>query len=225
MEGTERLHISNRSGAIRVTAEPGAALDVGGAEVERDPEGGGLRVRCSKSSKPIVVRCPEGTDLVLGTVSGNVQVQGPAGAVKVATVSGDIRVDSAASLDVRTKSGNVEVGNCEGDCGVVVTSSTVKIGEAGRAKVAAVSGRVEVEKLKDAKVQTVSGKVDLGARGGGQVLVQTVSGNVDVSVPSERRPSTALKSFSGRIKCDCEAGDDGEVRIRTMSGAIRLRCR
>jgi DUF4097 and DUF4098 domain-containing protein YvlB len=230
MDGSERvhianLHISNRSGAILVTAVAGARLDVGNAEIERDAESGDLRVRGSKPSKPVVVRCPEGTDLVLGTVSGNVEVKGTVGAVKVATVSGNIRVEHAASLDVRTKSGTVDVGECEGDCNVVVTSSTVKVGEAGHAKVSTVSGRIAVDQLDDAKVQSVSGKVELGARGGGQVLVQTVSGNVDVSVPTDRAPSTALKSFSGRVACDCDAGSDGEIRVRTMSGAIRIRCR
>jgi DUF4097 and DUF4098 domain-containing protein YvlB len=225
MDGSERLHISNRSGAIRVTAGAGATLDVRGAEMERDPEGGGLRVHSPKPSKPIDVLCPEGTDLVLGTVSGAVEVKGLVGAVKVATVSGNISVERAARLDVRTKSGTVDVGACEGECNVVVTSSTVKVAEAGRAKVSTVSGRIEVDQLDDAKVQTVSGKVELGARGGGQVLVQTVSGNVDVSVPTDRTPSTALKSFSGRIACDCDAGSDGEIRVKTLSGAIRIRCR
>jgi DUF4097 and DUF4098 domain-containing protein YvlB len=224
MDGPERLHISNRSGAVRVTAEVGATLDVKGGNVERDPEGG-LRIDGARPSKAIEVRCAAGTDLVIGTISGAVEVRGPAGAVKVATVSGNIDVERAARLDVRTKSGTVDVGACEGDCNVVVTSSTVKVGAAGRAKVSAVSGRIAVDQLDDAKVQTVSGKVELGSRGGGQVLVQTVSGNVDVSVPTDSTPSTALKSMSGRIACDCATGSDGEIRVKSLSGAIRIRCR
>lgn len=224
MDGPERLHISNRSGAVRVTAQSDATLDVKGGRIDRDPEGG-LRVDGDRPSKTIDVVCAEGTDLVIGTISGAVEIRGPAGAVKVATVSGNIRVERAASLDVRTKSGTVDVGSCTGDCNVVVTSSTVKVGEAGRAKVSAVSGRIEVDRLDDAKVQTVSGKVELGSRGGGQVLVQTVSGNVEVSVPPDRAPSTALKSMSGRIACDCQTGTDGEIRVKSLSGAIRIRCR
>jgi DUF4097 and DUF4098 domain-containing protein YvlB len=224
MAGAEPLHISNRSGSIRVTAVPGATLDVDGGEIDTDPEGG-LHVRGRRGSSPIDVTCPEGSDLVIGTVSGRVEVEGPAGAVKVATVSGKIDIERAAEIDVRTKSGNVTVGTCAGDCNVVVTSSNVTVGEAGRASVATVSGRIAVEKLDDARVKTVSGTVELGARGGGQVHVQSVSGNVEVSLPPDRQPSTSLKSFSGRIKCDCENGDDGEIRIKSISGAIRVRCR
>jgi DUF4097 and DUF4098 domain-containing protein YvlB len=223
MTGSERLHISNRSGSIRVTAAPGAAFDVDGGELERDPEGG-LRVR-NRASGSIDVRCPEGTDLVIGTISGTVDVHGPAGAVKVATVSGKVNVERAGEVDVRTKSGNVAVGACAGDCHVVVTSSDVTVGEAARASVASVSGRVAVDRLDDAEVKTVSGTVELGARGGGQVSVRTVSGNVEVSVPTDRAPVTRLKSFSGKVACDCASGTDGEVRVKTMSGAIRVRCR
>jgi DUF4097 and DUF4098 domain-containing protein YvlB len=220
----EPLHISNRSGGVRVLAEAGATLDVQGAELKPDPEGG-LRAHSHKASKDVVVRCPPGTDLVIGTVSGSVDVQGPAGAVSVTTVSGRITVGQAERLDVRTKSGTVDVGACDGECNVVVTSSTVKVGEAGRARVASVSGRVEVESMNDAEVKTVSGTVELGARGGGNVKVHTVSGNVEVSVPPERTPETRLKSFSGNVSCDCDQGSDGEVHVKTMSGAIRVICR
>src|SRR5262249_51212568 len=131
MAAGERVRISNRSGAVRVTTEPDAALMVNGAPVTRDEDG----TWCvqSSSGSAIEVTCADGTDLVIGTNSGHVQVKGSPGAVRVATVSGKIDVEQAARLDVRTKSGHVEVGRCTGDCHVVVKSSTVEIGAAGKA--------------------------------------------------------------------------------------------
>lgn len=224
MAAGERVRISNRSGAIRVSTAPGAALSVDGAPVTRD-EDGTWCVRCGPGSSSIEVTCADGTDLVIGTVSGHVDVQGSPGAVRIATVSGKIAVEQAARLDVRAKSGHVEVGRCTGDCHVVVTSSRVEIGEAGKAVLSGISGRLVVDELHDAEVKTVSGDVTLGARGGGRIAVRTVSGGVEVELPPDSAPHTRLTSVSGHVECECPQGDDGEVRVATVSGRVKVSCR
>ena len=91
--------------------------------------------------------------------------------------------------------------------------------------VATVSGNIEVDEVDDAEVKTVSGKISLGARGGGQLAARSISGSVDVSVPDGSRPATRLKAVSGRVRCDASPGDDGEIRVKSVSGSISVTCR
>ena len=117
---TAVVRITTSSGAVRVRAEADrtecwsnvAALDVSPITVD------------GKSSA-VEVRVPEGTDLVIGTTSGRVTVEGRVGAVSVLTTSGRISIDRALSVDARTRSGRVHVGHAEGVCRIVSTSGTL----------------------------------------------------------------------------------------------------
>ena len=142
--------------------------------------------------------------------------------MRLATISGKIRVDEAARVDVRTKSGKIEIGTCAGDCRIMTKSATVRVARAGRATVAAVSGLVLLERVTSAEVKTISGKVLIGSSGGERVSVHTVSGKVEIRVPAATRPATRLKSLSGKIQNDLTPGDDFEIAVVSMSGAIRV---
>jgi DUF4097 and DUF4098 domain-containing protein YvlB len=223
MAEPKRISITTRSGKVRVT---GVATDevsiIGGFGETNDEDV--LEIRREPDSDEIEVICPSGTDVTIGTTSGNVETHGVLGSVRILTVSGKIHVAGAARIEIRTKSGKVDVRACEGECKVVTTSSKVHIGTAGNCRVAAVSGVVLLEHVSGAEVQTVSGKVLLGTSGAGDVSVKTVSGKVEIRVPSEIRPATHLKSVSGKVQCDCESGDDGTIAVKSLSGAIRLSC-
>ncbi len=216
--------MSTRRGRVHVTAAADTELSVEGGVISRDDEGM-LRIHRLPHADLIEVRCPSRTDVTVGTVSGRVDLEGPLGAVRVATVSGKVRVDDAGQVDVRTKSGSVDIGNCAGECRVMVTSANVHIGRAARATVAAVSGQVHADGVEGAEVKTVSGKVVLATSAAGRVSVRTVSGVVEVHVPNDVRPSTRLKSLSGRVQCECMPGSDGEISVKSVSGAIKVACR
>jgi DUF4097 and DUF4098 domain-containing protein YvlB len=221
---SQPLHVSTRSGKVRVTALPGAALEVSGGTVVHE-EKGVLLVRRTPGASKIEIRCAAGSDVTIGTVSGSVECAGELGALRIATISGKVNVEHATSVDVRTKSGRVEVGACEGDCRIVVASAKVHIGRAGRAMVAAISGQVLAEDVGGAEVKTVSGKVFLETTGAGRVSVKTVSGGVEVRVPREIQPATRLRSISGKVQCDCPTGGDGEINVASVSGGIKVLCR
>jgi DUF4097 and DUF4098 domain-containing protein YvlB len=215
------VHITTRQGNVRVVG--GRDLAVEGGLVDRHDDGS-VYVRREPDASEITISCPAGTDVTIGTVGGKVELEGPLGAARVATVSGKIRVDDAASIDVRTKSGSIRVGRCAGECRVVTTSSKVHIGSAGHASVAGVSGVVLIERVDDAEVKTVSGKVVCATAGAGDVSVRTVSGRVEVTVPADVKPQTHLKSVSGKVECSCETGADGEIAVATVSGRITVSC-
>jgi DUF4097 and DUF4098 domain-containing protein YvlB len=215
------VHISTRSGHVRVEAGEGFELAVEGGTIERHDDGG-IYIRRAPSSGSIEVRCAAGTDVTVGTASGKVELTGRLGAVRVATVSGRIRVEEAARIDVRTKSGKIDIGRCEGACRIMTKSSAIHVRHADRATVAAVSGLVLLEEVGGAEVKAVSGKVLIGAIGGRRVSVHSVSGKVEIRVPAASRPATRLRSISGRIDCDLTPGDDFEVAVMSVSGAIRV---
>jgi DUF4097 and DUF4098 domain-containing protein YvlB len=217
------LKITTRSGDVLVRVVEGGALKVvrGTSEVL---ESGTVHIRRSPSDNVIEVECAPGTDVTVGTASGKVELAGALGAVRIATVSGKIRVEQAARVDVRTKSGKIEIRECAGECRVMTTTSTVHIGHAGRATVAAVSGAVLLENVDAAEVKSVSGKVLVATGGRDRVSVHTVSGKVHVQVPQSVRPATRLRSVSGRIRDECPPGDDCEIAVKSISGAISVSC-
>lgn len=215
------LHITTRSGKVRVDASAGTELSIEGGRAETHDDGT-VHIRREPSSGTIVVQCASGTDVTVGTVSGNVDLLGGLGAVRVATVSGRIRVEDVARIDVRTKSGKIDIGTCTGDCRITTKSSAVHVTSAGRATVAAVSGVVVLENVRGAEVKTVTGKVLIGAEGGDRIAVHTVSGHVAIRLPAQTKPATRLRSVSGRIRCDLASGDDFVVSVSSVSGAIEV---
>jgi DUF4097 and DUF4098 domain-containing protein YvlB len=215
------VHITTRTGKVRVEATVGPDVAVDGGTIERN-EDGTLHIRRASWSGSIDVKCAPGTDVTVGTVSGSVDLVGALGAVRVATVSGRIRIAEAARIDVRTKSGKIDIGRCEGACRIMTKSSAIHVRHADRATVAAVSGLVLLEEVGGAEVKAVSGKVLIGAIGGRRVSVHSVSGKVEIRVPAASRPATRLRSISGRIDCDLTPGDDFEVAVMSVSGAIRV---
>lgn len=215
------VRISTRSGDVRVIAAPGASFSVAGGIVTAEQDGE-VDVRRARSASRIEVRCASGTDVTIGTISGKIECEGPLGAVRIATVSGKVRVEQVARIDVRSKSGVVDLEQCTGECRVVVTSARVRIGRAQRVAIAGVSGVVLAEQIEGADVKTVSGKVLLGATGTGRLRVHTVSGKVEIHVPAGVHPQARLHSVSGRVHNDLPAGSDGEIKVASVSGTIRV---
>jgi DUF4097 and DUF4098 domain-containing protein YvlB len=217
------LKITTRTGEVRVRVVDGGDLNIirGTSEAL---ESGEIHVRRAHSESVVEVECAPNTDVTVGTLSGKVELTGALGAVRIATVSGKIRVEQATRVDVRTKSGKVDIRECTGECRVMTTSSNVHIGHAGRATVAAVSGAVLLESVDAAEVKSVSGKVLVATGGRERVSVHTVSGKVEIRVPSSVRPATRLRSVSGRIDDACPPGNDCEIAVKSISGAINVSC-
>lgn len=224
MADPKMLHISTRSGKVRVTGKPGAVLAVDGGIIEVATDGT-THVIGARGSDRIDVTCAAGTDVVIGTVSGSVELGGELGSASVATISGKIHVERARRVDARTKSGRVEIDSCDEDCRIVTVTSRVKVGKAEKAAIAGVSGRISTRDVGRVEVKTVSGAVDVGTSGDPHVSVHTVSGKVDVDVPSDARPSTRFRTLSGRVSCECASGEVGEIAVATVSGAIRVSCK
>jgi len=130
---------------------------------------------------------------------------------------------------VNTVSGRIEAGGgVSGDIGAQTVSGRVQV-DAGR-----------VQRL---AVETVSGSIDLAAAGlapGGRINVESVSASVTLSLPRTVSAQLSVNSFSGSINSDAGqverprygpgshldtrlGGGDGDIRIQSHSGSVRVR--
>ena len=216
------LRITTGSGNVTVTGEDREDLAVkDGPKVTSTDEG----VTVAKRSGSITVRCPTGTDVFVGTGSGKVSLQGVLGAIRITTGSGDISVVGAASVDARSGSGSIDVGDCAGSCSCRSGSGSLHVQHAGSVELAAASGSVEADDVGAATVRAGSGSVAVGLFEAGAVVVEAHSGSVDVTVPPGVHPATQLRAKSGSVRCECDEGADGSIKVTTHSGSISVTAR
>ena len=226
--GYADLHLTTRSGRILVVAEDrrDVLIETGAPspdKIEVDATG---RVQLSSArggSSALEVRCPAGADVVIGTLSGRIELRGTLGSVRVTTVSSDISVERAEALDLRTVAGSIEVGSCAGACSLRTKSGKATVDSACDAYVSTISGAILLGKTaRKVRAQTVSGQVRVGTQNDGDVAVQTLSGSVTVAVPEGVRPEARLASMVGRPRCDCPEGSDCRIAVRSVSGRIEV---
>ncbi len=218
MPTPQPMRITSASGRVRVVGESRPDVTVEGAPMVTHHS---AQTVLGKSKK-IEVRVPAGTDVVVGTLSGNVELRGELGNVRITTASGDVTAEHVASIDARTKSGRVEVQTSLGAVRVKTASSAIRVQTAaGEVRIASVSGKVEVKEARgSASVRTVSGNAELGLGPDAVALVETVSGKMRITVPSGVHPAARLTSISGKRQCDCDPGDDVEITARSVSGDL-----
>lgn len=189
----------------------------------RNP-GPALEIRSPRAaSRDLEVRCPAGTPISVGTISGDVRLRGDLGPSTVTTTSGDVSVDRAAALDARSISGDLEVDCCAGLCRLITKSGHIVADDTGPAEADTVSGYVRLGRTAGGvTVRTVSGSVELGTDGTEPVNIRTISGGIAVKVPKERLPAAKLRSLSGKINCGCLQGSDFPLRVTSVSGKIEV---
>ncbi len=226
--GPAELHVTTRSGRVTITAEerPDVLIEAGAPspeKIEADPTGRITLTSAKGGSAALEIRCPEGTDAVVGTISGQVELRGPLGAVRVTTVSASIEVERAEALDARSISGSIEVGRCLDRCLLRTKSGQATVDSTGDAYVSTISGQIRLDRTTGkVRAQSASGQVRVGTQSKGDVAVQTLSGAVRVEVPAGVHPDARLRCMAGRPRCDCERGDDCRIAVQSVSGKIEV---
>jgi len=161
---------------------------------------------------------PTGVDVVVGTTSASITVQGRVGHLAAVSESGRITSEHSASLDARTSSGSIDVAVVDGDCRVRSESGKVTVGACHDTDVSTVSGRVELSGVSGtARANCVSGRVDIRMTEAHDVTAETISGRVSVSLPGGARVQRT--SLIGEVPnadpdCDCT------VTARSVSGRV-----
>jgi DUF4097 and DUF4098 domain-containing protein YvlB len=188
--------------------------------MRHEPDGS---VRIDAASRNLEVTCPEGADVILGTSSGKVRLDGRFGDVRVTSSSGSVQIDTVSTLDVRLRSGSVSVEACDGDCHVVSSSGRIEIERAGAIDVAGTSGHIFVRASAGGRVRTTSGHIEIGLDRAADLEVRGVSSTIEIDVPPGVAPALMLRSRSGSVRSEVDEGHDGTISVHTVSGAIRVR--
>lgn len=175
-------------------------------EVEEVSPGGRPVLEVKSKSGSIELRCPTGTDVSVGAMSGSVKLIGTFGTLKISTVSGSIDIDTAkGDVDARCVSGSVTVKSV-----------------GGRADVSSKSGRVRIDRVEGrAHASTISGGIEVGTVGE-DVELKLVSGGAKVKVLSEKHPRIRFSSLSGKMRCECVQGSDFDLRVKSISGSLEV---
>lgn len=215
------IRVTARSGSVTVTGEKKRNdIVVTGARRADVLDDGSVEIKARSGS--VTVDCPAGSDVIIGAGSGSVELRGRLGHARVTVGSGSVAVEHVERLDARTGSGSFEVEECVGECRLKTGSGGIDVTRAGESDLATGSGTVSAELVDGGRVKAGSGNVDVGLAGAGRLDVKALSGSVTVTVPKRARPATSLMTLSGQVDCDCPDGDEGEIRVKTLSGGIRV---
>jgi DUF4097 and DUF4098 domain-containing protein YvlB len=201
-----------------------------------------LRVRVPRDSEldvsgvsaDILATDVRGPMLQLKTVSGDVATDTFQGSAEVKTVSGNVVLHGrgpTSELRINTISGDVTVEHGSGDLEATTTSGRLNI---------------SLDGTRSVRVRTTSGDLDFRGKltRGGSFDAESISGDVKVRLVPEAGYDYEVATFSGEIK-SCmgggtqsasrygpgkrmngtvgkSEGDNGRVRLKTMSGDVEL---
>lgn len=211
------MRLSTTSERVSIHAEQRSDVAVSGdarAVVEGD------RTTIDRARGHVTVRVPIGTDIIIGTTSGRVEVSGPVGDVSIVTESGRIDVESADSIDARTESGRLTVAQVTGACRVQSVSGRIEIGGCAGGEAVTTSGRIEMRHVRgDVRAHCVSGRIDIELDDPHDVDAESVSGRISVRMPPGARVHRAdgpTDREPAPPDCDCT------VRAVTVSGRVMV---
>jgi len=223
--------------------------DASNWRIELEPiEGDGNRGSNARSSD-LTLYVPKGSDLELGSVSGDITARGLAGpSLEIESVSGDLELEDieSAEVEIETVSGDViadGVRSDQNDYQSVSGDLDIR-GASGRLDVETVSGHVTIEAnaVRDFESQTVSGDLDarLSPDSGASLQVSSHSGELTLHLRLDGTPRIRAETYSGRIDSDFgeveEAGfgsgesldvdggaDAVDIEAESFSGRITIR--
>lgn len=186
-----------------------------------------------RTSVDFSVTVPASAAVYVHSISGDTDVSGVKGVLRLNTVSGDVRVVDAGQIeDVKSVSGDVAI---TGGAGTEIRASTlngdltVRNVRARAIEASTLSGEAKLTDVtfERAGVKTLSGDIDyVGpfARGG-RYEFKAHSGNVHVTTASQTGFDIDANSFSGAIRCDLPfsakgANMSGRQARRELKGTV-----
>ncbi|MUL80437.1 MULTISPECIES: DUF4097 family beta strand repeat-containing protein [unclassified Mycolicibacterium] len=215
VRAAEQTRIDFRNGTLVVTA---------GRKVLSLGRGGAVRVDIALPARSRLDLSSASADIDADGVYSDCRSASASGAMRVATVAGNIKADSA--------SGDITIGDLAGNARIATASGDAAIDRIdGDVKFQAASGSLTIGTLRGhATHQAASGSVTVTVAVSGALSAQTGSGEVEVGIPEGTAARLELKTHSGAVDNGLQASDgpaDGDetlvVRARTGSGDISIR--
>lgn len=236
IEGDERsvnedVEVEQRGSQIRVKIEPrnrwgnghdydvqialpvhsDARVETASAEIHLGGEYGDVRGNSASGE----VHLDVANSVRLETASGEIHVEHARDDSKFNSASGEIHIErcDGSKLEVSTASGEIHVGFAAGDLRANAASGDISAEEVyGDFHAAVASGDVHVDYLHagEARVETVSGDVDLGVADGTAIWldIHTMTGDVDVEQEMGGEPTPGQPTL--------------QLRANTLSGDVHV---
>ena len=199
------------------------------SRVTLDLEGGGHRAgrrRGSDDDAHYELSVPEGTRVLMRSISGDLSSRGVKGEVEGRAVSGGVVVDDARRVTLESVSGDVQATRVAGDARAHSVSGEVTIRDvAGDLDLESVSGDVEIRGARGrvTRAETVSGDVTYegSVDPAGRYDFSSHSGTLRLILPASTNASLSVETFSGEIDSAFRlqmrpASEDGRSRPRRM---------
>ena len=227
ISGHADLEVATRSGAIEIIAEQRDDLAIEeGASSTDDLEIGDLGrilIRPRKRSRPVVVRCPIGSDVSAATGSAAIRLRGSFGRVRLSSRSGRIDVDSADDLSARAGSATIRVQEVRGKARLSTKSGAIHVGAARAVDTRSLRGAIDLRQVQGAvRAGSVSGKIRVEMTTDADVLAKSISGQIHVTYPPGVRPSTRCRTLVGRTRIETDEGADCRCTLATVSGQVTV---
>jgi hypothetical protein len=196
----------------------------GGLTIREKKEGFGLTFGLGRRTIQLDIQMPAEAALELNTASGWVETDGLRGEQRFKTASGDVRLRAAAgAIDIATVSGEATI-DLDGAATLAARSVSgdvaVRGGRLDALRVATTSGDIRIDSElssgADHSIETLSGDVELVVDGGVRVDARTVSGDLSTDLPHRTE---------GRMGRRTLIVGDGATRLafRSVSGDLRIR--
>ncbi|MEE8391733.1 MAG: hypothetical protein V3S14_13195 [Anaerolineae bacterium] len=135
-----------------------------------------------------LLTCPTSTTLTIGTVQGNVQVEGIEGPITINTTHGNMQLRDVGPTAIEETFGNLRVRQVTGDLTAQVTRGNARVRQVkGSLSVGRVNGNLVIEGLQGGlAVEQVKGNVRLGSLfSPEQTYRVNAIGNLTVYVPAD----------------------------------------
>jgi hypothetical protein len=172
--------------------------------------------------------CPEGAVLTVGTVRGNLKVEGAKGSFTAETVHGNVNLRAVGPAALEQTFGNLRVRQATGDLRAQITRGNVRIRQvAGSISLDRVDGSLTVEGLQgELTAEQVRGNARVGALfSPGQTHRLNVSGNLTVHIPTDASLRLSLDA-GGEVRSSVPdlvlEETDGEIQGVLGSGEASL---
>ena len=184
-----------------------------------------------KGAIEVVVQLPAGSQVNCQTGYGDIDTEGRLGACVLKTSYGSLRVDEAASLDVRTSAGDIGVGKTGGPAEISTSAGDIRVAEAtATVNLKTSAGDIRVERASgDLQARTAYGSVKILEAAGGTVTLNTSYGDIEVGVRKGTSAFLDITSGHGAVRNELRpstpgsaAGERVTVHARTNYGQIRI---
>ena len=230
--GVQRLDVTGQGARIDVKVVlPRASLTLGNGDADLEVSvPAGARVVVSTVSADIAVDRVAG-ELNLRSVSGEVEARFDAQPVEIKSVSGDIRLQGnskPARLRIASVSGDVQLDGAAGSVESVSVSgdTRAKLGELESLRIRSTSGDVQasgaIARNGSFEIESVSGDVRLGVTGAGGFTAEAEAFSGDITTCYGERAAHDDDGTPNAHLTTRRGEGAGRVRIKTMSGDVRL---